>query len=68
MGTPGRRRPAEAGGPAGQFRGAPANDREWPRARGTWGPVFLADCAALNLPSQTGETASPLQRPEPPQP
>lgn len=65
MGTAGRRRRAEAGGPAGQFRVAPANGREWPRAD-TWGRVFPAVGAALMLPSQTGETTSPLQPSEPP--
>ena len=65
MGTAGRRPPAEAGRPAGQFRGAPATDREWP-GPGTWGRVFPADRAALLLPSRTGQTTSALQPSEPP--
>lgn len=61
MGTAGRRRRAEAGRPAGQFRGAPASDREWPRA-GTWGRAVLAGWAR-ELPSQAGETQVPCSRP-----
>lgn len=64
MGTAGRRRRAEAGCPAGQFRGAPANDREWPPA-GHLGPRCPGRRSALILLAGPAD-AGPLQPAEPP--
>lgn len=59
MGTAGRRRRAEAGCPAGQFRVAPANGREWLLSRHL-GPRFPGRRSHDNSPlSERGDHKSP---------
>lgn len=61
METAGRRPPAEAGRPAGQFRGAPATDRKWP-GPGTWGRVFLQTEPHYFSPLRQGRPQVPCSR------